>query len=154
MNGITGGEARRVQVSDHEDLRVDGPAKRGSQARVLSSGMKRQARARGTGDIARRVADVGHGEDAKGSRVRSNRESAAAKKGRSHTRGRARDDTEADHSTVLAGVRVVRKNIAYVGQSRGADDRSQGGGDLCGRDLPMRTNQPLQMMPLSRGREA
>ena len=154
MNGITSGEARRVQVSDHEDLRMDGPAKRGSQARVLSSSVKRQARARGTRDIARRVADVRHGEDAKGSRVRCNGESTAAEKGRSHTRGRARDDTEADHSTVLAGVRVVRKNIAYVGQSRGADDRSQGGGDLCGRDLPMRTNQPLQMMPLSRGGEA
>ena len=64
VNGITGGEARRVQVSDHEDLRVDGPAKRGSQARVLSRSMQRQARARGTGDITRRVADVGHGEDA------------------------------------------------------------------------------------------
>ena len=154
MDGVAGGEARRVQVGDHEDLRVDGPAERGRQARVLGGGMKRQSRAGGPGDIARRIAYVGHGEDAKGSRVRSNRESAATKKGRSHARGRARDDTEADHRAVLAGVRIVRKNIAYVGQSRGAEDRSQGGGDLCGRDLPMRTNQPFQVMPLSRGGES
>ena len=70
VNRITGGEARRVQVGDHEDLWVDGPAKRGSQARVLSRSMQRQARARGTGDIPRRVADVGHGENAERRRVR------------------------------------------------------------------------------------
>ena len=116
--------------------------------------MKRQARAGWPGDIASWVAYVGHGEDAKGSRVRSNRESAATKKGSSHARGRTRDDTEADHGAVLAGVWVVRINISYVGQSRRAEDRSQGGGDLCGRDLPVRTNQPLQVMPLSRGGES
>ena len=154
MDGVTGREASRVQVGDHEDLRVDGPAERGGQARVLSSSMKRQARAGGPGDIARRVAYVSHGEYAKGSRVRSNREGTATKKGRSHARGRARNDTEADHGAVLAGVWVVRINISYVGQSRGAEDRSQGGGDLCGRYLPMRTNQPFQVMPLSRGGES
>ena len=154
VSGITGGEARRVQVGDHEDLRVDGPAERGRQARVLGGGMKRQSRAGGPGDIARRIAYVGHGENAKGSRVRVNRESTATKEGRSHARGSTRNDTEADHGAVLAGVRIVRINISHVGQSRGAEDRSQGGGDLCGRDLPMRTNQPLQVMPLSRGRES
>ena len=112
--------------------------------------MKRQARAGWPGDITSWVAYVGHGEDAKGSRVRSNRESAATEKGSSHTRGRTRDDTEADHGAVLAGVRIVRINVTYVGQSRGAKDRRQGGGDLRGRDLPVRTHQPLQVMPLSR----
>ena len=74
VDGVTGRETRRVQVSNHEDLRVDGPAERGRQARVLSSGMKRQPRPGGPGDIARRITYVGHGEDAKGSRVRINRE--------------------------------------------------------------------------------
>ena len=151
VDGVTGREAGRVQVSNHEDLRVDGPAERGRQTRVLSSGMKRQPRPGGPGDIARRIAYVGHGENAKGSRVRINRESAATKKGRSHARGRARNDTEADHGAVLAGVRIVRINVTHMGQSRGAEDRSQGGGDLCGRNLPMRTDQPFQVVPLGRG---
>ena len=152
--GIAGGKARRVQVGNHEDLRVDSPAERGSQARVLGSGMKRQSRAGGPGDIASRIAYVGHGEDAKGSRVGSNRESTAPKKGRSHARGRARNDTEADHGAVLAGVRIVRINITHMGQSRGAEDRSQGGGNLCGRNLHMRADQPFQVVPLSRGGES
>ena len=92
VDGITGREASRVQVGNHEDLRVDGPAKRGSKARVLRRSMQRQARAGGTGDITRRIADVGHGENAKRGRVRSHRESAASEEGRRHTRGRARND--------------------------------------------------------------
>ena len=151
--GIAGGKARRVQVGDHEDLRVDSPAERGSQARVLSRGMQRQSRAGGPGDIASRIAYVGHGENAKGSRVRINREGAATEEGRSHARSRAGNDTEADHGAVLAGVRIVRVHITHMGQSRGAQNRSQGGRDLRDRNLPMRTDQPFEVVPFSRGGE-
>ena len=89
--GLPSGKARRVKVRDRIDLGVDRPPKCGGEGRVLSGSVQRQPRPGRPGEIASRIADVRHREDAKRLRVASDGEGAPSKEGSGHNGGGTRE---------------------------------------------------------------
>ena len=149
MRGIARWQTSRIKVGDHSDLWMHRPSKRGGQEGILSCRVEGKSRSRRAGKVARRVPDVGHGEDAKGRCVRRNGEGASAQEGSRHDGGCAGEDPDAGHGAVAARIGVVSVDVTHVGERRGAHHRRQGRRNLRRGDLAVRAHEPFKVMTFS-----